>query len=753
MNYPHVSTMNDESNIVPLQGVQADGEVNELFSIVAITQTYKNVERRNIESVYTFPLPVDAVLLNLRVTVGERIMSGVVSRKNVAEEQYETAIEHGKSAVMLENPRPEMYTMSLGNLMPGEIATIRYQYVQMNDWTGDGLRFFLPTTIAPRYGDPGKGGMQGHQVPDYSLAHENRMSITLSVVGSLRESAITSPSHKISITHAEGKTVISAQGISSGHVPMDRDFILNVRPNKMITSAAFFEKSEDEYVVMASYLSNMSDNKDPCSRCVSIVVDCSGSMGGDSIDQARAALHDILQTLRKQDYFNIVTFGSDHHMLFTSPRKANDDNIRLAARLATGLSANLGGTEIGNAIEATLCSAVPEGMSHDLLLITDGEVWDDAAIIQSVLKHKCRVFTVGVGSSVSETFVRNLARSTGGACELASPGEGMSGKIVAQFRRILTDKVDAFSVSWPFEAESTYPEGVKTIYYGDTVRTFAKGKGKPSGEVRFNVSARGETVTTVVECSELPKTLLTHADDSQSVLARLMAASIVRDAGSADDVVEEMAVRYNLMSRMTNYILTMEREGCEEGCELPIIRKVPQTLAAGWHGMGRVMAESRMNVSLSKPMYSLRRRSSSMPPVCSAEAHEDGYVFDENEFEIPSFDRGCSNNCPERSMSMFVSNFNSKHPMSAQYLCCLTFVELNRLDLPVAVLESLAAMEKDDNETTLVLAFLSALAGMRMWGAINRHAKRLVRAQAKKAHVPQKLIDRMGRMLLRTCRD
>ena len=117
-------------------------------------------------------------------------------------------------------------------------------------------------------------------------------------------------------------------------------------------------------------------------------------------------------------------------MLFPVPVSADADNMKKAENLLEILDADMGGTEIGQAITAAVKGKKPDKFSKEVLLITDGEVWEWEKVVSSVAKSGYRFFTVGVGSSVSEAFVQTLALSTGGACELISPHEEMAEKIV-----------------------------------------------------------------------------------------------------------------------------------------------------------------------------------------------------------------------------------------------------------------------------------------------------------------------------------
>ena len=170
---------------VALQGVEVEARLQGLLSDVTVTQTYRNLEDTNIEATYTFPLPLDAVLLELTLDLNGRQLRGVVQPRAEAEERYEGAIDDGDTAVLLQQIEPGTFSMNLGNLLAGETAVIRFRYAQLHRWQGDRLRFHLPTTIAPRYGDPLAAGYAPHQVPEHALTADHGFTLKLEIAGQL----------------------------------------------------------------------------------------------------------------------------------------------------------------------------------------------------------------------------------------------------------------------------------------------------------------------------------------------------------------------------------------------------------------------------------------------------------------------------------------------------------------------------------------------------------------------------------------
>lgn len=562
---------------VALCDVAVEAQLRDLLAEVSLVQTYRNDETRAIEAVYTFALPVDAVLLALEVRLGERVLHGAVVEKAQARERYEDAIEDGDAAVMLEELEPGLYTVNVGNLLPGETARISVRYAQLHRWTGERLRFFLPTTVAPRYGDSPHAP---HQTPEPSLTVENRFSLRLEVWGALRQASFDCPSHDVTLAHGSESLVLS---LAQPRAVMDRDFVLDVHAPQATRSFALTGRDGEGTAALASFQPFFPGLRRPQRLTLAIVVDCSGSMAGTSMTQAKQALSDIFDRLGPEDHITLIAFGNDTKAFADSPQPWRGGVPAAARRFAADLDGTMGGTEIGNALGAAH-RALAGAEAADIFLITDGEVsrWEDVVGQASASGH--RVFTVGVGSAVSEAFLRSLADATGGSCELVAPREGMAERVVRHFMRLRAPRARRVQVHWPTGATDLSPADIGAVFEGDTVVACA----------RFEAPLAGGVVTLEVETADgqchrqalpLPPAEAT-AEEAYSTVARVAAAE--RLTALDDEAGLATALRYGLVSRWTHWLVVAERAEEERARELPLLRQVPHTLAAGWGGTGHM---------------------------------------------------------------------------------------------------------------------------------------------------------------------
>ena len=572
---------------VALADVSVAAVLRDLLCEVTVSQTYRNDEKVNIEAVYTFPLPLDAVLLDLTVKIGERTLGGVVVEKKAAEAQYEEAVAAGDAAVMLEEAQAGLYTMNVGNLLPGETAAITLRYALLYRWAGERLRILVPTTIAPRYG---ASPLQPHQVPEHALTVENHFSLTVEIHGTLCQAQFDCPSHKVELTRAEDRISL---GFALEKAVMDRDFVLNVRAPQATRSFALAGADGDGTAAIASFQPFFPGLRQSRPLQLVAVIDCSGSMQGDSIQQAKQALEGIIDTLSPLDRINIIAFGEKTKAMAPALLPCTPANVAKARKFAQALDADMGGTEIGAALQAAF-STLRGVAGGDVFLITDGEVSGWQAVVKAAGESGKRVFTVGVGSAVTESFVRGLAGATGGQCELVAPAEGMADKVIRHFERMRAPRATRATLTWPDGAVDLAPGAIGAVFEGDTVVAGARfGKPLSGGHVVLEIETEsGALARQKVAIDPAP---LASDIDALSTVARLAAAARLEEMdGSA---AAATALRYHLVSRWTNMLVIAERAEGEKAEDLPHLRKVPQTLAAGHAGVGSVLYSASLDHS------------------------------------------------------------------------------------------------------------------------------------------------------------
>ncbi len=689
---------------IVLESVEMQATLRGLFSEVVVSQVYRNLEAVNIEAVYTFPLPPDAVLLDLTLSLNGKLLLGLVQPKTRAEEQYEDAMEDGDSAILLEQLEAGLFTLNVGNILPGEQAVVRFRYGRLHHWQGDSLRFHLPTTIAPRYGDPATAGLAPHQIPEYALSASHGFSLAVRIEGALSRLDCDCPTHAVVVSDGDGAREISLAG---GSDLMDRDFVLRWNAPADAFLEGLCVRDGDGYVALASFSPALPEEgaavKTP--RCLKLLVDCSSSMAGDAMTQAKAALRQMIALLEADDFFNLQTFGSHCRLLFSRPVMASEENIRKAMDYVREIDAEMGGTEIGAALDVAYRYGSVAGPSPDILLLTDGEIWGSEAVIAAARDAGQRIFTVGVGSAVAEGFVRELAESTSGACELVSPREDIAEPIARHFRRMTKPRFSAVEIEWPGVVARQLPERPATVYAGDTLHVFGWFDERPVGRIGLRMSGENGRVvrhelTMTAESAE-------SAEGGDWLVDLPRVAAHASLAGMGSRMAAELAERYQLVTEQTSCVLVFEREAEQRPDGLPVLRKTPQVLAAGWGGTGSVV--------------SMADRFFDMPVFLRRQAGD--HAGTELAVEIISLSDPVE-------IGRLVAAVNARYPdaMTAARLDIGTLAELVALGLDETIDDALSALvRKRVTERDIVTIFLATLSASDYGKGFSRHVRRLIR--------------------------
>jgi len=581
-----------------LQSVRAEGRVHGLLFELDIEQCYLNPGDSNIEAVYTFPVPWNAVLLGVEVVLGERVLQGTVVARADGERRYEGALEDGSSAVMVERAGDGMYTVSVGNLLARERAVLRFRYAQLLSFAQGQVRIVVPTVIGPRYGDPARTGMQPHQTVTNDPLQAYPFSLDLVFRGEMAGAAVTSPSHALSARAIDGTLVLSL----AGDARLDRDVVVLAEglEGKSLTTLG---RDGDGYVALASFCPPPSGQEPDRPLNLKILVDCSGSMNGDRIDAARRALHDVLAHLEPEDSFSFSCFGSDVRHFSSSLLAATPRAVTKAAGWIAETRSDMGGTELAAALASTFALAQP--FEADVLLVTDGDVWEAEELVARAEQAGQRVFAVGIGSAPAAGLLHVLAGRTGGACECVAAHAEIAGAIMRMFRRMRQAPVRDVTVTWDTGPQWQTRAG-RLVLAGETVHHFAGFRERPPA--RATLGWVGQPDGTVHRTDAV--TAGVTADGT--TLARVAAAA--RMAGDTPAGRHALALQYALVSPTTSLVLVHERTGAEKPAAMPALHRVAHALPAGWGGAGTATG----GIFGSPPGATLRAGRQGPPPAMPA---------------------------------------------------------------------------------------------------------------------------------------
>ncbi|KAH8901639.1 VIT-domain-containing protein [Thozetella sp. PMI_491] len=441
-----------------------------------VTQKFVNPSNETIPELrYTFPLYDGVSVTGFIFTINQaRVIRGVVKEREEAKQIYNAAVAQGQTAGLLEQlpDAGDIFTTTIGNI-PGRadiVVQITYLGELMHDAEINGIRFTIPTQIAPRYGNypgellsastfTGKGGI------------EVVVDIEMPTGSSIR--TIQSPSHPISVTLGSTSSSDSSEAsqfsphkalasLSLGTTELDGDFVLQVVVPDTEHPVAILETHPtipNQRALMATLVPRF--NLPACRPELVFICDRSGSMqDGHKISNVKTALNVFLKSLPLGVKFNICSFGSNHSFLFDRSQSYGADSLRQAIQLVNTFAADFGGTEIYAPLEDAFKRRFLD-MDLEVFLLTDGQVWGQEKLVEMINRYvaesdgKIRVFTLGIGPDVSHSLIEGIAAAGNGFSQTVADKEKMNNKVTRMLQAALSPHVTNYTLQINYENEST----------------------------------------------------------------------------------------------------------------------------------------------------------------------------------------------------------------------------------------------------------------------------------------------------------
>lgn len=549
-----------------LKSVSLRGKVGAIALEATLEQAYQNTSKYPLELFYTFPLPQKAVITNVVMTLGGETFEMTVSEAKKAEQKYERELEDGNTVVSIKKSREGLFTAQLGNLLPGDVVKLAIDFVLPHQIVGGDVRIKLPTTIAPRYGYADTHFDSPADIPESDFFVQYPFNAAFEFQDSAA-SSFASPSHDFKAIRNEGKLSIeldTAEGL-------DRDVVVDFPLNGAANPGEFVEF--DGKVGLISLVQppvNLTAEKRP----LHILLDVSGSMLGEPMETSRLALQKLIRNLPEGAEITFTAFGSTVETYFEHPLRIRPDmfaNIDGIFERAT--SDTLGGTELAKALENVGQRFGKFG--GDILLITDGQVWDIDNCLAAILPFELRVFAIGIGAAAVDANLRVLAGKTQGAADYLLNANDLVKGVVGQIGRF-TD------LGWPnarvaAAVEPIWQSGLEYSVFGnDSELMFALFDSVPDGPLTCELNSAH--TSTQIQLSSRNRV-------SSSVRLKKLFAN-ARLASIDADMAAEFAVKHGLISDYTSAVLLKQNNAFEKPVDFAHQEKVKQQAVSGRSGLG-----------------------------------------------------------------------------------------------------------------------------------------------------------------------
>lgn len=536
---------------IHLKEVGVSGNLCGEYVEVSIKQVYENKGRNNIDGVYTFPIPDTAVITGFEAALGGRTLKAIVEDKEEARRIYEESGETTVNTLLLEEPYPNVYQFTIGQILPGESVKVKFSYMDMLVYEDESLMLTIPSVLYPTQME--NDGEESEQ----QVGGSYKMSLNL-LIEPLTKAKVESETHKIDVEWEEELNLYKVT-FADKNMKFDKDFVLTITEEESEDASGmiykYMDEGEDKGILYLRVLPKLQASLEEKPNNYVFLVDISHSMKGMKLEEAKSALQLCIRNLSEGDSFNIVAFESKLHY-FSELGKVpfNEENLRKATEWINALK-----DKKGAAIFDALKYALSEKNileSSTILLFTDDIIENEEQVLQYVSENigENRIFTFGIDTSANSYVINKLAQLGYGKAEFIYEGESIEDMILKQFSRIENPQVDVQEINWgSMKVERTYPRTIDYFYDREPFSIFAKVAGEIEGKITIKGKVGSEEYVKTIDLDSLD--LNENVDLIQKVWSRKRIDSIEeRMKTERGEVLESMRNKVIEISKETGII-------------------------------------------------------------------------------------------------------------------------------------------------------------------------------------------------------
>ena len=580
-----VDSTGKAKSLCPLKHTDVKAEISGFLSRVNVTQEFENPFKEKIEAIYTFPLPQNAAVDDMTMTIGNRVVKGKILPREEAQAVYEAAKSNGQVASLLNQERPNIFTQSVANILPGEQIKITISYVETLKYEAGAYEFVFPMVVGPRYipGQP-NGEKRGNgfapdttQVPDASritpkmapagFRSGHDVSLDIQLDAGLLIDALDSKTHPIDIERPDARSA-HIRLKEAATIP-NKDFVLryDVAGGSIQDAILTHRSDKGGFFTMILQPPDRVAVQDVTPKELVFVLDTSGSMEGFPIEKAKETMKLAMDSLYPSDTFNLITFAGNTDILFPHPVPATKENIRKAQLLLSGRGGS-GGTEMMTAIKAALEPSDNQDHVRIVCFMTDGYVGNDMEIISEIQKHSnARVFGFGIGESVNRFLLDKMAEAGRGEVEYVGLNDDGSAAARRFHERIRNPLLTDISIDWNgLPVADVYPQRIPDLFSAKPLILSGRFTSPANGTIRLKGKVAGNDFVRDIPVS-FPETMASH-----DVLSSLWARRRIDDLMSQDyagaqsgrmkpdlkQTITQVGLEYRLMTQFTSFVAVEE---------------------------------------------------------------------------------------------------------------------------------------------------------------------------------------------------
>ncbi len=555
-----------------LRHTDVQAEVTGFASSVVVTQEFENPFRESVEAVYVFPLPDDAAVDEMSLTVGSRVIRATIQKRQEARRRYERAKQQGRHAALLDQERPNIFTQSVANLLPGEKVKVTLRYVAPLRYDDGVYTFNFPMVVGPRYvpGTPLQGEPQGtgtrpdtDQVPDASrisppASRTGRdVSVSLRVNAGSPLEAISSVSHRLQLERTSSESAVVTLD-RADHIP-NRDLVVRWTVAGARKQVALLASGGPggAFALMLTPEAREA-NAEILPKEMVFVIDTSCSMAGAPLEAAKRAMSSAIEQMNPDDTFMLIDFADRASSFSPRPLPYSPRNVAHALGYLSALPAS-GGTNQLEGIRLALGRPQEPGHLRTVLLLTDGFIGNEREIFAETerLLGDSRLFALGIGGSANHYLLSRLSQLGRGFYQYLRPDEDPQAAVERFVRRIQRPLLTDIEVDWGgLEVTDVLPSRIPDLFDAQPLLLLGRYRSPGAGTVTLRGRMGGRKVELRSQVSFPKEATQGDALKTMWARARIEELDLSRHEGNSDAPrqIEALGLEHHLVTEFTSLI-------------------------------------------------------------------------------------------------------------------------------------------------------------------------------------------------------
>ena len=530
--------------------------VNNGIATTEVTQVFRNTENRQVEALYTFPVPRGATVSNFSMWINGKEMVGEVVEKNRAREIYNSYKQQRKDPGLLEQTDFKTFEMRIFPIAPNAQTKIQLTYYQELDIDNEWATYVYPlATVSPKS-------------PDHKVA--GKFALSLETKSEVPIQRMESPSHGDEFVIARHTPHYVQASLEAVGGDLSRDVVLAYRLERprtgidVVTSKA---TGEDGYFYLTITPGDELSAQDAGADYV-FVLDISGSMAQDGkLGTSRRSVDAFIRSLGPNDRFDIITFNVSANAMFKELRAAVPENQQRGVAFLESQQAR-GGTVLAPAMTAAYRYGNPD-RPLNVVILSDGLTEQrDRPELLSLIRSRpsnARVFCVGVGNDVDRSLLEQLAEDAGGLAAFVSRGDDFD-RTAQAFRRKLLRPAGS-NVELKFDGVDVYdlePKTLPNLYHGMPIRVYGRYRKGGTANVTLRADVNGSELRQTTSLNLPTRESQNPAIERMWAFHRVQRLQKEADrTGSRASVVDEivrLGEGYSIVTEYTSF-LVLENDG------------------------------------------------------------------------------------------------------------------------------------------------------------------------------------------------